>query len=516
MNSKIVSVMLVLILIGMLSLNHCPGVKGLSEDFLFINAKWGSEETDVIASPGSINVITVYITPTVSNGVKNIVAELTLPHPLKGLDGSEVVKTSYLTYVPKGQIIPLMFKVIIPANVSSGNYEFSLKINYTVLSPALEERTWRVKFTLPITEKPSILVEMLSENLEKGTLQEVRFKITYLGSEYALIHANLNSEVMSILDYEPKTSTLVHNSSTFTVNAKVYVPLEYQASLAPITLTISYETPQYSSTFTKTYLIPLVMPSEPDLYLELLNESIKRGTIQNVLFKITYKGTDKANVKVDFNSEVLSILDYEPKETIQIGKEGSFYANVKIYCPLEVSTNMIPLLVTVIYETAQTSRTITKTYILPLKKTAEITIVELQPTISEGSIIVKGQLINIGDSEAKYITVYARSLTEGLKIDTPTTYLGSLSSGEGVSFFVYATPSKPNTYDIEIQVKYYGPEAKWHTVLKNVTVSYSEEIAPPKKTTEITSEIVLLIVVLAVISLIIGIIIGRYMRWKGG
>jgi len=198
-------------------------------------AKWGAEEVDYIATPGSINVITVYITPTLANGLKDIIAELYLPKPLTGLDGGSIVKTSYMEFVPKGQILPLTFKVIVPLNTPEGNYTFRLKIKYTILAPLPEERKWEVEFNLPISGRTYVYTELLTEKLEKGKVQNINFNVVYVGNEPVELNIDFQSDALSILDYEPKAPILTDKPGSFEASAKVYCPPDVQVNGLPIT-----------------------------------------------------------------------------------------------------------------------------------------------------------------------------------------------------------------------------------------------------------------------------------------
>lgn len=376
------------------------------EDILFISAKWGVEGADHIATPGSIDVITVYITPTLANGLKDVVAELYLPEPLTGLDGGKVVKTSSLVFIPKGQILPLTFKVIIPLNVDKGNYTFKLKVKYTILAPLAEERKWEIEFNLPILGRTFVYTELLTNTLEKGKIQNINFNITYIGNE-------------------------------------------------------------------------------------------------------------PAEINVNFSSETLSILDYEPKKPILTDKPFSFKAKTKIYCPLDVKTYALPITITITYRTLQSVNTYSKTYMIPVSRKAKVEFTEIQPIVSDSTVTIRGQLVNVGDYDAKYLTVYATSPDKDLIIENPVTYIGTLTAGEGSSFLIYASTMKPGKYSINLLAKYYGPDMKWHETSEEVSIKVTgiakkEEISTPLR----YEEVLPVIIVFSAAMLIVGIIIGRYVRWK--
>jgi len=381
-------------------------VKCGEDDILFLGAKWGAEEVDYIATPGSINVITVYITPTLANGLEDIVAELYLPQPLIGLDGRSVVKTSHMEFVPKGRILPLMFKVIVPLNTPEGNCTFRLKIKYSVLAPLPEERKWEIEFSLPI--------------------------------------------------------------------------------------------------YGRTYV-----------YTELLRDKLERGKTQNITFNVVYVGYEAAELNIDFKSEILSVLDYEPKAPILTDKPGSFKVNAKVYCPPDVQANSLPITISVTYKTLQTTGTYTKTYIVPLVRKAEVAFTEVQYTTSGSSVIIRGQLVNVGDYDAKYLTVYAESLSEGLTIENPTTYLGTLAAGEGTSFLIYASAENSGKYGLKLSAKYYGPDMEWHETVEEINVEVKTIAEKEEKVSHVKyEELMPIIIGLPIVTLIIGFIMGRYTRWK--
>lgn len=395
------AIMLFLLLISSIASIRCK-----RDDVLFLGAKWGAEEVDYIATPGSINVITVYITPTLANGLKDIIAELHLPKPLTGLNGGSIVKTSHMEFVPKGQILPLTFKVIVPLNTPEGNYTFRLKIKYTILAPLPEERKWEVEFSLPISGRTYVYTELLTEKLEKGKVQNINFNVVYVGNE----------------------------------------PVE---------------------------------------------------------------------LNIDFQSDALSILDYEPKAPILTDKPGSFEASAKVYCPPDVQVNGLPITITVTYKTLQASGTYTKTYIIPLARKAEVVFTEVQYTTSGSSVIIRGQLVNVGDYDAKYLTVYAQALSEGLTIENPTTYLGTLAAGEGTSFLIYASAERIGKYGLKLSAKYYGPDMEWHETTEEISIEITGIAEEKEKITPIKYEEILPIIIgLPVVTLIIGFIMGRYTRWK--
>ncbi|RLG76618.1 MAG: hypothetical protein DRO23_00260 [Thermoprotei archaeon] len=403
MKKKYSLTILVLIILALFaSVNILEG----KEDILFIGAKWGVEEVDHIATPGSIDVITVYIAPTLANGLKDVVAELYLPEPLTGLDGGKVVKTSSLVFIPKGQILPLMFKVIIPLNVVEGNYTFKLKVKYTILAPLAEERKWEIEFNLPILGRTVVYAKLLTNTLEKGKIQGVNFNITYIGNE-------------------------------------------------------------------------------------------------------------PAEINVDFRSETLSILDYEPKKPILADKPYSFEAKAKVYCPPDIKIDALPITITITYRTLQSANTYSKTYMIPISRKAEVEFTEIQPIVSDNTVTIRGQLVNVGDYDAKYLTVYATSPDKDLAIENPITYIGTLTAGEGSNFLIYASTTKPGKYSISLSAKYYGPDMKWHEISEEINVEVTgiakkEEISVPLR----YEEVLPVIIALSVATLIVGIIIGRYTRWK--
>lgn len=130
-------------------------------------------------------------------------------------------------------------------------------------------------------------------------------------------------------------------------------------------------------------------------------------------------------------------------------------------------------------------------------------------------MIIRGQLVNVGDYDAKYLTVYAQALGEGLTVENPTTYLGTLAAGEGTSFLIYASAERIGKYGLKLSAKYYGPDMEWHETTEEISIEITgiaeekEEITPIKY-----EEILPIIIGLPVVTLIIGFIMGRYTRWK--
>ncbi len=495
-----------LLLIALLCIAVIPLAHSNSPGLDFLYAKWGDEYTELTAYPGSTMTITVFLRVS-SLTVSGINAWLELPEPLTSPSGHNKSYAWYSGPASEGTIIPLTFQVVIPPSAPTGTYEFELHMEYYW---GKSEEDGYHTFKLTIGEPIYVDVTPLTKHLEAGEIQSALFKISYHGEGAATIsQLTVTSTAASIVDYNGTAPFTIEDEAVISV--ELYVPPGVTS--IPITISFTYTSPGFSGSFSQSFGIPVFYKPT---YIDVtpMVDFVEGGKIQSVIFKLSYCGEGEVTVSdVAFTSPTASIIDHNGTSPFTVKPDKPAFISARLYVPPGATS--APLTISFTYTSPTSSGTISQSFGLPVFYKPKVTLSQVEATKIGTSTGLKIQVLNVGDGEARYVTVEVKPLTEGLSFDRVSMYIGSLASGEMATSLFKIESSPGGQQEALIVVKYADSQGNWF----NATKSFSFEA---EKTKEIEAKAspaertTLLVVVggLSVGLFIVGFVLGRYLRWR--
>ena len=473
-------------------------------DFLY--AKWGDQYTEVSAYPGLTTTITVFLRVD-SLTVSGINAWLELPEPLTSPSGHNKSYAWYSGPAPEGTIIPLTFQVVIPPSAPTGDYRFELHMEYYW---GKSEEDGYHTFKLTVGEPIYVDVTPITKHLEAGEIQSALFKISYHGEGTATIsQLTVTSTAASIVDYNGTAPFTISDQAVISV--ELYVPPGVAS--VPIAVSFTYTSPGFLGSFSQSFGIPVFYKPT---YIDVtpMADFLEGGRIQSVTFKLSYYGEGEVTVSdVAFSSATASIIDHNGTSLFTVKPDKPVYISVRLYVPPGAAS--APITISFAYTSPTSSGTILQNFGLPVFCKPKVTISQVEATKIGTSTGLKVQVLNVGDGEAKYVSVEVKPLTEGLRFDRESMYIGSLASGEmATSLFKIESASKEQQEAL-IVVQYADSQGNWFNTTKpfsfeaEKTGEVEAEVSPAERTT--------LLAVMGGLSVglfIVGFVLGRYLRWR--
>jgi len=282
----------------------------------------------------------------------------------------------------------------------------------------------------------------------------------------------------------------------------------------PLTIRLIITIEKGLFTLEKTLNVVGKVSEKPEFLINLGTYGIKQAMKQDIVFYIQNKGLVPAKVTISANSNQLSILSLNQQYIfLKPGEKAKIVA--KVYCPMlseNVETTTMNLELK--YKWKGVEESILKTFQIPVVREAKLRIVELQQTQSEDRVIIKGQLVNIGDAKAKYVTLASKVVEGNVSIENPTVYLGDLDSGEGTNFFIYTRTLGVRESKILLTIEYQQPNRTWSSISKEITIYFKQEMKETSKVGLEFSEIALPILGIVASIIVVAVILIKYVRRK--
>jgi len=282
----------------------------------------------------------------------------------------------------------------------------------------------------------------------------------------------------------------------------------------PLTIRLAITVEKGLFTLKKTLNVVGEVVEKPEFLINLGTYGIKQAMEQDIVFYIQNKGLVPTKVTISASSNQLSILSLNPQYILlDPGEKAKIVA--KVYCPMlsenvETATMNLELK----YKWKGVEEYISKTFQIPVVREAKLRIVELQQTQSEDRVIIKGQLVNIGDAKAKYVTLASKVVKGNVSIDNPTVYLGDLDSGEGTRFSIYTRTLGVMEAKILLTIDYQQPNRTWSSISKEITIHFKQEIKETSKVGMEFSEIALPILGVVASIIAVAVILIKYVKRK--
>ncbi len=343
------------------------------------------------------------------------------------------------------------------------------------------------------------------------------------------IISNTNLEISSIiaellLPIEIMRGSIVesyskplHLGDKATLKFSFHLPeiLPYSTYELPLTVKIKLIFENGKFTIEKKVNIAAEIVKEPEIIVSLGTEELRQVVKQNITFYVQNLGTVPVRATLNAFSNELSIIAISPRTAIL--KPSEMVAiKTQVYCPTfkeNIETVKVGLEVKYSYEGKE--KVVSETFQIPIVREASLKIVELQQTPSEDGAVIKGQIVNIGDAEAKYVTLTSKITKGNASVENPTVYLGSLNSGEGTNFFVYIKTLGANEAKVSLLIEFQQPNRVWSNITKEITVYFRK---PALEKTQLTgiefSELIIPLAGLVISIVAIVVVLIKYVRRK--
>lgn len=310
---------LVLILLAMSSWPQLQPVESQQSSYFdLLRVYWG-EGLPLEVSPGDTAILSVVLRYEHQYAVRNLVAELSLPHGFTPVGGGSKAQAYYSGAVSTGSIVRLTFPITISREASIGAYPASLELDYYI--DALSR--WRreaLELYIEVSGKPRIEVKPQESPLREGS-QLVTLTLTNEGDGAAenVKVVEAYSNVISAGLLRDVSLGRMEPGAAKPMNLSVYVPPELRSSLVPLLLVVTCVGPRSTPyNFTRNVMLSLrPTASTPPLRLKVEPMELQAG--ESTLVNLTMINTGKSRL-----SEIR--VDLSPDATLRLFGETHFYA----------------------------------------------------------------------------------------------------------------------------------------------------------------------------------------------
>jgi hypothetical protein len=535
------------------------GADGLS----LASARWGTPTEISSGDAGSITPLTVFLMNSGNGNIAVINATLYMQEPLSSPQGDryEVVYPKVQiqnNQLKPGDVIPVTFTVNIPS-YAAGIYNFSLVVHYnitttstappvyvqtgstvlyspstTVTTSSLEKASFR--FSLPVSQKPSIKVDRIWTVLEENSAAELNFIITNSGDrEIKLQSATVSGDIVQVLNPTIYINEWLQPGSYYRLKTRVNVPKGASSNgYALVTVTVSYQLG--SAILQKSEVFRFDIDSSgslgPEIVISTNKTSLMPGREQEVPIEVRNVGDQTANrVEITFQQgQGITIIGPSSMYIGDMRKGDETLISLKVLPSTAADYYVLPAVVTYMrwyqgdYVSLQKQLSLGFSSI----QRAEVIIASAQATQSGGSVRITGVLANTGNRDASNVNITAFGFVEGAGMNISrrnatvmrnvtrfsgicraTSYIGSIKQGDTSSFYLSCNIGNATLSFLNLTVNYEaspGSYGRYSTIIP-VFKTFTGEVQTARTAQGGISYVYALLLIIA--SLLVGFILGR-------
>ncbi|MGC8558180.1 MAG: COG1361 S-layer family protein [Nitrososphaeria archaeon] len=477
---------------------------------------WGSTMS-VYPYPGyGITPLTVVVGNPDSGPIYHISVNLQLPTGLQSQLGSTV--SFYISEIAPGSYEPVSSTVNITQALSPGTYYEPYTVRYMDSNGVYFTDSGTIE--LVIYPRTQLSVNVSPMGIVQGHNEQFRLSVKNSGAAPVYdLSTTVQAQGIELVQGNTSQISELGSGSSASFTYTVYAPQSLPAGIYPVSVVIQYESA--GGTSQSSYITYVTVLSQPqEAYI-----SIYPGSIY-------YMRNDSITVSVrGSNQELRNVqLRISPAQSVYISQGyGPFYlgniepygeANLSLYVlPYFSQAQVYPFQLTLQYQSvANYTQIIQQTIPVFIGGIITVNFSQVQvPSAYNGSTdSVSGTVLNSGNEEAYYGTVYINSSQMGIE---QSQYIGDLPTDSPTPFsFSFYVPStiKGGTYPITLTYQYKDNLGNTYHVSYSVYVQVLSGKAPttsgPAKNNYKTTVTILLAAVIIIIIVAVYVFLRRLRR----
>jgi len=483
-------------------------------EFELLYAEWRSITGGPVA-PGDEAVLTAYLVfkpPGRTDVAYDVVAKLELPEPFKTASGSSTAYC-WLRSMRLGDVQGLSFHFNVPSDAELRSYSFRLSVNYRYVvteGTMGEYREQAFTFTLPLRERPRLAVEAVDDHLARGASQRLRLRLSYGGPSSAVVTSlTASSRQASVKSIEPQPPFRLDPGGGAEVYVWLYVPRG--SSSVDLSMSVEYLVEGRALSATSTLSLPALDVAKP-LRVEADGYGLRPGTVNDLRLRlVNTAGSSAKQVHLALSCQGLSLIGPSELTIDEVPSSGEVAVTVmaKPFRQAQQYVVSIELSYTVDGLAYEDEASL---YFTELTR-PQLSFTSLQASRGEGRFYVRGQVINVGSGEARYVNVTARS--EELTLERSSTYIGTLEPGEAASFLITGGAAKEGVFRVALTASYADEAGAWYSESKEVEVAVERPAPTGAAGAGVApSSLIIPLAMLSTGLFASGLLIGRYLGWR--
>jgi len=411
-----------------------------------------------------------------------------------------------------GDVAQLEFSFNVPPDAELGGYSFKLRLEYRYVVTEGTKGEYREQcfsFDLPLQARPELTVELVDSYLVKGSSQAVKLSLTYHGPSTALIASlAVTSTAASVSSLSPQPPFTLSPGSRLDVEVELFVPAE--ASKVDLSLRAGYLVEGVEGSLEACFSLPAIESSKP-LVVESSSYGLRPGSLNTVELRLLNRGElDAERVHALLSCEGMTLVGPSELDVEEVPSGGCRSVEVLVKPQEGASSYAVHVELSYVVGGRAYEDSATLHFTESTRPSLSFTSVEVSRSAS--SVYVRGQVINLGTSEAEYVNVTA-SASVGLRMVKSSAYLGTLEPGEAASFLMTGEVEEEGVFYVTLKACYADEAGEWYSESRVVEVEV-EAAAPREGVGVPLSSLALPLALMGTGLFASGLIIGKYVGWR--